>query len=201
VVERMLELIKEEINVKEIEYISENDDFVHFEMKANFKVMGPKFGKNMKKLASHLSTLNGGDILDSFKEGKPFSFELEGETFEIVEEDVAVSIQQREGFVFESSKDNYVALDTTLNEDLILEGYARELVNKIQFTRKENKYDIMDRIEIKLSGDDEIKKAVELHKDYICSETLANSMEFSDDPDMTEWDINGKQVHIILNKN
>ena len=201
VVERMLELIKEEINVKEIEYISENDDFVHFEMKANFKVMGPKFGKNMKKLAAHLSTLNGGDILDSFKEGKPFSFELEGETFEIVEEDVAVSIQQREGFVFESSKDNYVALDTTLNEDLILEGYARELVNKIQFTRKENKYDIMDRIEIKLSGDDEIKKAVELHKDYICSETLANSMEFSDDPDMTEWDINGKQVHIILNKN
>ncbi len=200
VVERMLELIKEEINVKEIEYISENDDFVHFEMKPNFKVMGPKFGKDMKKLAGHLKTLNGGEILACFKEGNAFTFDIEGQEFSIVEEDVAVSIQQREGFVFESSKENYVALDTTLNEDLILEGYARELVNKIQFTRKENNYDIMDRIAIFLSGDDEIKKAVDLHADYIKSETLADSIEFTDKDDMTEWDINGKQVLIVLAK-
>ncbi|MBN2829912.1 MAG: isoleucine--tRNA ligase, partial [Candidatus Cloacimonetes bacterium] len=200
VVERMLELIKEEINVKEIEYISEHDDFVHFEMKPNFKVMGPKFGKNMKPLAAHLATLNGGEILACFKADKPFVFTLNGETFEIVEEDVSVSIQQKEGFVFESSKYNYVALDTTLNEDLIMEGYARELINKIQFTRKENNYEIMDRIDIRLSGDDEIKNAVALHKDYICAETLAESIEFGESPDMTEWDINGKQVHIALTK-
>jgi isoleucyl-tRNA synthetase len=196
----MLELIKEEINVKEIEYISEHDDFVQFEMKPNFKVMGPKFGKNMKPLAAHLATLNGGEILACFKAEKPFEFSLNGESFEIVEEDVSVSIQQKEGFVFESSKANYVALDTTLNEDLIMEGYARELINKIQFTRKENNYDIMDRIDIYLSGDDEIKNAVALHEDYICSETLAESIEFSESTEMTEWDINGKQVYIALSK-
>ncbi len=200
VVERMLELIKEEINIKEIEYISENDDFVHFEMKPNFKVMGPKFGKDMKKLAGHLRTLNGGEILACFKKGNAFTFEIDGQEFSIVEEDVAVSIQQREGFVFESSKENYVALDTTLTDELILEGYARELVNKIQFTRKENNYDVMDRIAVCLVGDEEIKKAVDLHADYIKSETLADSIEFTQKDDMTEWDINGKQVQLVLAK-
>jgi isoleucyl-tRNA synthetase len=202
VADRMEELIKEEINVKEIKFIKEHDDFVQYEIKPNFKVMGPKFGKQMKLIADKLSQMDAGVIMSSFQEGKEFEFEMDGETYSVTAEDLAVTLKQREGYVFEQYKDLFVALDTALTAELIEEGYARELVNKIQFTRKEQEFDILDRIEIEWYGDDEIEAVFSKFGDYISEETLAKNisrLRESDDT-MKIFDINGKHVVMRIDR-
>ena len=202
VADRMEELIKEEINVKEIKFIKEHDDFVQYEIKPNFKVMGPKFGKQMKQVADKLAQLDAGMIMSSFQDGNAFEFEMNGEKHSVTAEDLAVTLKQREGFVFEQYKDLFVALDTTLTSELIEEGYARELVNKIQFTRKEQDFDILDRIEIEWHGDDEIEDVFAKHGDYIREETLAKKitrLRESDDT-MKAFDINGKHVVMRIDR-
>jgi isoleucyl-tRNA synthetase len=193
--QRMENLIKEEINVKEISYISEESGFVQFDIKPNFKVMGPKFGKEMKRIAGALHQTNGNNIITAMNATGSYTLNLDGTEFVLTDEDVAVSIQQKEGFVFESYKDLYVALDTHLTDELIAEGYARELVNKIQFTRKEQDFDIMDRIEVRYAGDDEIARVFADFAEYIQAETLADAIvAIPAADDLSQWDINGKPV-------
>jgi isoleucyl-tRNA synthetase len=202
VADRMSELIHEEINVKEIRFIKEHDDFVQYEIKPNFKVMGPKFGKQMKLIADKLTQMDAGLIMSSFQEGSAFEFELDGTKYSVTAEDLQVTLKQREGYVFEQYKDLFVALDTSLTSELIEEGYARELVNKIQFTRKEQDFDILDRIEIEWYGDDEIEAVFKKHGDYIREETLAKKItriRESDDT-MKIFDINGKHVVMRIDR-
>ena len=199
---RMENLIKEEINVKEIKYISEKDDFVQYEIKVNFKVLGPKYGKHVKNIASAISAMNGNQIVEKLHQGKDYFIDADGHSYKITEDDIFVSIKDKEGFVFEANKDLYVALDTTLTPELIEEGLARELVNKIQFTRKEKGLDIMDRIKIFFVGNDEIFSVFEKFKDYVYAETLAENhfrvKEAHDD--MIKWDINEREVFLTVEK-
>jgi len=199
---RMENLIKEEINVKEIRYIREKDDFVQYELKPNFKVMGPKYGKYMKRIATIISKMNGNHIVEKLRDSGEYFLEIEGGTFKLTEEDVTISIKDREGFTFEANKELYVALDTHLTPELIEEGLARELVNKIQFTRKENGFEIMDRIDIFYFGVEEIDNVFEKYADYIKAETLANGVYSLEkkQSDMTKWDINGREIFIKLEK-
>jgi len=165
--------------------------------------MGPKFGKHVKNIVMALSTLNGNNIVEKIHAGKDYYLDIDGRSFKLTEEDLIISIKDREGYVFESSNGIYVALDTNLTPELIKEGFARELVNKIQYTRKENQFDIMDKIKIFYSAEAEIKQVFEDFADYIKSETLAEVIYFVKIPekDMTEWDINGKVVHISIAHN
>jgi len=201
-VERMEELIKDEINVKEIKYIHEKDHFVEYEVKANFKMLGPKYGKHMKKIANALKKIQANNLMTAFHKDEPYYLDCDGSSFKITEEDLIVSIKDKEGFVFESSNDLYVALDTELTSELVIEGYARELVNKIQFTRKENNFEIMDNIKVFYYGDDEIESVFNKFEEYIKNETLTNKIyrEESLKNDMKEWDINGKVVHLTIAK-
>ena len=107
---------------------------------------------------------------------------------------VAISIQQREGYTFESHKDMWVALDTSLTPELIKEGYAREINNKIQFTRKENNFDIMDRIDVFYYADEELAEVFTTFADFIASDTLTdNFLREDSNSQMEEYDINGKK--------
>jgi isoleucyl-tRNA synthetase len=197
------ELIKEEINVKTIEYIENKDSFVDYEIKPNFKVMGPKYGKHMKNISSALNSIDGSHIVSALHEGKDYYLEIDGSSFKITPEDLNIDIKDKEGFVFESDKELYVALDTNLTPELIEEGMARELINKIQYTRKELDFDIMDRISLFYHSDAEIDKVMENHGEYIKQETLADSIQKLDSPteDMEKWDINGKTVYYKINRN
>lgn len=200
--ERMENLIKEEINVKDIRYISEESGFVQFDIKPNFKVMGPKFGKEMKRIAAALKQINGNEIITTLNNRGSYTLKMDGQEFLLTTEDIAVSIQQKEGFVFESHKELYVALDTQLTPELITEGYARELVNKIQYTRKEQGFEIMDRITVRYSADDEIAAVFAAYDDYIRQETLTDSVErIRDASNLPTWDINGKTVYYEITKN
>ena len=197
--ERMFDLIQEEVNIHEIVYVSEDEDFVRYELKPQFKVMGPKYGNRMKAIASELARVKGQEVLKAFN--YTGSYKLAALDIDLVPEDVAVHIQPREGFVFESMKDMFVALDTALTPELIREGYARELVNKIQFSPKEQGFEIMDRIMVEWIGDDEIKAALDAHGEFIQSETLCDELsEAASTEGLVEYDINGKQVWMRITR-
>ena len=197
--ERMFDLIQEEVNIHEIVYVSEDEDFVRYELKPQFKVMGPKYGNRMKAIASELARVKGQEVLKAFN--YTGSYKLAALDIDLVPEDVAVHIQPREGFVFESMKDMFVALDTALTPELIREGYARELVNKIQFSRKEQGFEIMNRIMVEWIGDDEIKAALDAHGEFIQSETLCDELsEAASTEGLVEYDINGKQVWMRITR-
>ncbi|MCB5225154.1 MAG: isoleucine--tRNA ligase [Candidatus Cloacimonadaceae bacterium] len=198
-VQRMAGLLQEEVNIHEIVYVAEDDDFVHYELKPQFKVMGPKYGSQMKAIAAELAKLKGQEVLSAFN--ATGSYRLEPLGLDLVPEDVAVHIQPREGFVFESLKDTFVALDTTLSPELLREGLARELVNKIQFSRKEQGFEIMDRIRVSWKGDADIAAALAEHGDFIKSETLCD--ELLENPDIQgvqPVDINGKEVFLKIER-
>ncbi len=199
---RMENLIKEEINVKEIKYISEKDDFVQYEIKVNFKVMGPKYGKHVKNIAQAVSVMDGTHIVEKLHQGKDYFIDTNGHSYKITEEDIFISIKDKEGFVFEANKDLYIALDRTLTPELIEEGLARELVNKIQFTRKEKGLDIMDRVKIFFAGNDEIAAVFDKFKKYIYEETLGKShfRVKESHADMIKWDINEREVFLTVEK-
>ncbi len=201
---RMEDLIKEEINVKEIKYIADKDNFVTYEFKANFKVMGPKYGKHVKRIVEALELMDANHIVEMLHKNNEYYLEMDGSTFKLTEEDLSISIKDKEGFVFESyNQELFVALDTNLNEELIEEGLARELVAKIQNTRKDKGMDIMDRIKIFYVGSDKIQNVFTKYADYIKAETLSDSFNCckGEQEDMIKWDINGSEVFMTVEKN
>jgi len=214
-VERMEELIKEEINVKEVCLLPETNDLVVWQAKLNMKIAGPKFGKEMKAISEYLDNANIAQILSSLrgtsedrgdeaiqKPAKYHEFKINDNTFKLTEEDIFISIQPKEGFTFENYGSDFVALDSRLTEGLILEGHARELVNKIQFTRKENNFDIMDRVKVTYCGNEKIKEVFTTFKDYISAETLCDGFDTVESPkdDMKSWDINGIETYLKVEK-
>jgi len=199
IVESMRELILEEVNIHNLVYVSEEDDFVQYEVKPQFKIMGPKYGKQMKAITEALSKLKGQEVLSAFNSSGVYHLTDLG--IDLVPEDVVVQIIPRESFVFESMNDKFVALDTTLTPDLLQEGYARELVNKIQFTRKEHDFDILDRIVVEWYGDDDIQAAIDKYNDYIKKETLCDELRrVNSSQNMQVYDINGKEVYLKIYK-
>ncbi len=202
VVEKMKDLILDEINVREIEYLKPHDELLKHDIKPNFKVLGPKVGKHMKCVAKALPEIDADHVLEAFSKNEPFVIECEGHPVRIEEEDLIFSIQQREGYVFASEKGIHTALSTVLTPELIQEGYARELINKIQFTRKEMDLDIMDRISVFFISDDEINDVCTGYADFIKTETLADGIfrEELHHKDMKQWDINGKEVFLSITK-
>lgn len=201
---RMENLIKEEINVKEIKYIADKDNFVSYEFKANFKVMGPKYGKHVKHIVAALGNMDSNHIVESLHKNNEFYLEMDGSTFKLTEDDLNISIKDKEGFVFASyNKELFVALDTNLNDELIEEGLARELVAKIQNTRKDKGMDIMDRINIFFVASEMIQNVFNKHSEYIKDETLTDSFYCckKEQDDMIKWDINGNDVYLTVEKN
>jgi len=202
VTERMFDLIQEEINIHEIRYVSENDGFVQYELKPDFKVMGPKYGKHVKAIGDLLLQVNGSEALQSFNTKGFFEITVETDKLKLSSEDLQVSIKPKEGYVFQSNRKLFVALDIALTPELITEGYARELINKIQYTRKELNFEIMDRISVQWYGDEDIALAMKDFFDYIKSETLSEEIIRVTDKtsDMKQYDINGKDVWLAIKK-
>ncbi len=202
VADKMFELIQEEVNIHGITYISEDDDFVHYELKPQFKVMGPKYGSLMQAVSKALAALKAQDLLIAFNRNGTFKLEVGDQILDLVPEDIAVQIKAREGFVFQSKGDLFVALDTQLSPELITEGYARELINKIQFTRKELDFQIMDRITVFWAAGHEVARAFAQYGDRIMSETLCVTLsQVEPDPlQMGLYDINGQEVYLRIIK-
>ncbi len=186
------ELIKEELNVKNIEYSDDVSKYMNYEVKPNFKLAGPVFGKKVGLFAKYLSDSNKSELINKL-EKSDLEIELNGENYKINSEYLDVRVSAKEGFDVQLENGIYVLLDTVLTDELISEGYARELTSKIQQERKRLDLNISDRIVIKYDAKEDFVTAIKDYIDGIKSETLATSMDLCK---LTEepTDINGNEV-------
>ena len=169
------DLVLSEVNVKELEFMSEDSDILVKEIKANFKALGPKYGKHMKAIAAVISAFNQEDILKLEKENS-YRIDADGTEIEISTDDVFISSQDIPGLLVANNKGMTVALDVSINEELLEEGIARELINRIQNMRKDAGLEVTDRITLSIAHNDKIESAIASNKTYICGETLADDI-------------------------
>jgi isoleucyl-tRNA synthetase len=197
-VDQVKDLILSEVNVKEIEYITDASGILRKKAKPNFKVLGKKLGKHMKDAAARITELSPSDIA-TFEKSNQYQLSINGDTFELTLEDIEIVTEDIPGWQVASDGDLVVALDVTLNDALIAEGYARDLVNRIQNVRKEKGFNVTDRISVKVSSHPDIEKAIKGYSDYIKSETLAESLVMADvkNGENVEW-LDGGEVKIDL---
>ncbi|MCM4150537.1 isoleucine--tRNA ligase [Arenibacter sp. N53] len=182
-IEAVADLIKSEVNVKEIELLDDASGILVKQIKPNFKTLGPKFGKDMKLIASAIAQLNQDDI-QKIEQESEILLHFDNKSITLQLQDVEVSSQDIEGWLVASSGPLTVALDISINEDLRKEGIARELVNRIQNLRKESGFEVTDKIDIKLLKNGFVQEAVESNIAYIKTETLAAELNFEESLDM-----------------
>jgi isoleucyl-tRNA synthetase len=195
------DLVLSEVNVKELDFMSEDSNVLVKEIKANFKALGPKYGKQMKAIAAAISNFEQSDINLLEKEG---SYTLDiGHTELIISlEDVFISSQDIPGLLVTNHKGTTVALDITMNEALLEEGIARELVNRIQNMRKDAGLEVTDRIKLSISQNEKVESAIVSNKSYICGETLADDILIceSEPKNATAVEFDDIKTYIALTK-
>lgn len=197
------ELIKAEVNIKDIEYLKDASGVLVKKIKPNFKTLGPKYGKQMKGIAAEVNKMSQEDILKIESDGK-FSVTVNEEQLEIELSDVEISTQDIPGWLVMTENRVTVALDITISENLRNEGIARELVNRIQNIRKDKGFEVTDKIDIEVKSNEIINAGINHNFDYICSETLANSLDIveqlhHDSAILVELE-DGLQTEILINK-
>ena len=175
--QHMKELILSEVNVKELELLTEGTALLVKNIKPNFKTIGPKYGKQMKDIASLVAQFSQQDITEIEKTGK-WSTVIDACEINLELEDFEISAQDIPGWLVASEGGITVALDTTLSPELKNEGIAREIVNRIQNLRKDSAFDVTDRILLKINTSEAIQTAISANKSYICDEVLANEISF-----------------------
>jgi len=169
------DLVLSEVNVKELDFMSEDSNVLVKEIKANFKALGPKYGKQMKAIAAAIAGFNQADINQLEKTGV-YTLTIDGADLEISTEDVLINSQDIPGLLVANNKGLTVALDITMNEALLEEGIARELVNRIQNIRKDSGLEVTDRIRLSIAKHEKINAAIASNKTYICEETLTDEI-------------------------
>lgn len=190
----LTDLIKEELNVKEIKFVDDLSVYMNYEVKPNFKVCGPLLGSSIKSFQGYVKNFNYGDI-KNLEEGNKVKINLDGKEIAITYDMLDVRITSKEGFNSTHEGNNFIVLNTTLNKDLINEGIARELISKIQQLRKNKDFNIVDRINIYYSHNDEIEEAIEEYRDMIMKDTLAEQIDERNDL-TEEFNINGIEVKL-----
>ena len=173
----LTDLIKEELNVKKVVFEKDLEKYMNFSLKPNFKTAGPVLGKKVKALGAALASCDPKEAVACMEEQGAMSLSLEGEMTQIPKDLVDVSISAKEGFVVAMENNLFTILDTTLDQELIHEGLAREFVSKVQQMRKAKGFEMMDHIAIAYQAEEEVCQAVEKYRKYIMEETLAERLE------------------------
>ena len=201
-------LITEELNIRKVLITNQESELVHLSAKANFRVLGKRFGKKMKAVAQAVSKLDDASLAQL--ETHPVSVEVNGENFSLTQGDLIIERTQREGLLVLTENDLTVALNTELDESLIREGLAREFVNKIQLMRKEMDLNVISRIAVRYQSSSKLVEALKDFENFVCTETLAESLtpenKISEQPSdsktegihQASWDINGEECCIQL---
>jgi len=174
------DIILSEINVKTMEYITDTTGILVKKIKPNFKTLGPKYGKMMKQISAAINQMNQDDIMN-FEKAETFVLTLGEEKINLGLEDVEIISEDIPGWLVANDGKLTVAMDVNITDDLHHEGIAREFINRIQNLRKESDFDVTDKIKLQIKKHLAINSAVEKHKAYIGSQTLAESVELVDE--------------------
>jgi isoleucyl-tRNA synthetase len=196
-IERLESLLTGELNVKSVRYVREADELGRFELKPNYRSLGPRFGKQMPQVAAAVAALDPAAL----REGRRVGIHVDGHEHEIGPEDVQLVLQPLEGYQVERSGTHAVALNLELDDALRREGLAREVVHAIQGARKDAGLNVEDRIALSLGGDDELLAATRAHEDYVAGETLATSVSYDGaNGDASTAEIEGRLLSIAVER-
>ena len=200
--EYFVEIIEDELNVKSVEFTDDVRAYSSYSFKPQLKTVGPKYGKLLGKIREALTNIDGNAAMDELKANGKLVFDFDGEACELTEEDLLIDIAQMEGFESASDYGVTVVLDTNLSEELIEEGFVREIISKIQTMRKEAGFEVMDSIKVYAQGNTVIEELLKRNADEVKAEVLATDIVYDAmDGYSKEWSINKEEVTLGVSKN
>ena len=194
------EIIEDELNVKKVVFTEDVREFTTYTFKPQLKTVGPKYGKQLGGIKEKLSAIDGNAAMDELKANGVIVFDVNGTEVRLSEEDLLIDISQKEGYVTEADNTVTVVLDTNLTDELIEEGFVYEVISKIQTMRKDSDFEVMDHINVYISGNDRIADVVKKNADAIGEKVLANAILYENGGNTKEWNVNGEKVVIGVEK-
>ena len=198
-IERLSDVVLDELNVKALRYVSQADELGSYEVKPNYRALGPRFGKLMPQVAAAVASLDPGHVASALRDGGRVGIAVDGHDHELGEDDLLLAMRPLEGYQLEREGSHAVALELELDGELHREMLAREIVHAVQNARKGAGLEVEDRIRLMLGGDDELLDAARAHEAYLTAETLALSVAY----DGTAADavtIEGRPLHIAVSR-
>lgn len=193
-------IILEELNIKDVELTKDASGFISYNFKPQMRTMGPKYGKLMRPIFDEIAKMDGAEVMETLNSDKPICLNVQGTNVEVFKDDVLIDTQQKDGFVSASDAGFTVVLDTNLTDELIEEGFVREIISKIQTMRKDSGFEVTDRISVVFDGSEKIEKIFAANDAEIKSQTLADSIDAGDVKDGKNWNVNGEKVDIAIQK-
>ena len=193
-------IILEELNIKDVELTKDASGFISYNFKPQMRTMGPKYGKLMRPIFDEIAKMDGAEVMETLNSDKPLCLNVQGTDVEVFKDDVLIDTQQKDGFVSASDAGFTVVLDTNLTDELIEEGFVREIISKIQTMRKDSGFEVTDRISVVFDGSEKIEKIFAANDAEIKSQTLADSIDAGDVKDGKNWNVNGEKVDIAIQK-
>ena len=195
------EVVADELNVKKVEFKEDLSDFTSYTFKPQLKTVGPKYGKLINGIRAHLAEINGREAMKELNNSGSLSFDIDGQNVVLSKEDLLIDTAQMEGYVTEEDSTVTVVLDTNLSEELIEEGFVREIISKIQTMRKEAGFEVMDKIVVYSMGNQKIEGYMKEYREEILSDVMASDIRFDEVKGYTkEWSINGESVTLGVEK-
>ena len=195
------DIIADELNIKDVEFTDNVRACTTYSFKPQLKTVGPKYGKHLGAIRTYLSELDGNAAMDELESKGALTFECDGETVELTRDDLLIDAAQVEGFASESDFGITVVLDTRLSDELIEEGFVREIISKLQTMRKDSGFEVMDHISVYVDGNEKISAIIEKNADEIKDEVLAvNIVDGKKCDNSKEWNINGEKVFLGVTK-
>ncbi len=195
------DIIADELNVKSVEYKDDVRDFTSYTFKPQLKTLGPKYGKFLGEIRKQLTELDGNKAMDDLNNTGFITLQVNGQDIQLEKADLLIEMTQMEGYVANSDKGITVVMDTNLTPELIEEGFVREIVSKVQTMRKDAGFEVMDRINVYVSGNEKIAELMERNAEQVKSVVLADDIIASEAKGFVkEWNINGEDVTLGVEK-
>jgi isoleucyl-tRNA synthetase len=179
-IERLSDLVRDELNVRSLRFVAAADELGSHTVKPNLRTLGPRFGKEMRQVGAAIAALDPARLAAALRDGQPIAISIDGREHTLASDDVLLSLAPLEGYGLEREGSHAVALELALDDDLVREGRAREIVHAIQAARRKAGLEISDRIELDLSGEATLLEAARAHEPYVCGETLAVSLTYGE---------------------
>ena len=191
------DIVKDELNIKKVQLGAQMAEYVNFEIKPNLPVLGKTYGKLIPQIRAEIAKCNQMELATKVQNGETVSIDVAGEQIELNSENLLVTMQGKEGFAFAGEGEIGVVLDTTITEELKEEGYVREILSKVQNMRKESGFEVLDRINLYVAGNEMLEEVIKKYSEQIQKDTLANNIFYNENREnYTETSINGEKLNI-----
>ena len=197
-IERLADVVREELNVKVLRFVSEAGELGSYALKPNYRTLGPRFGRTMPQVAAAVAALDPAHVAEALRAGQPVGLFVDGHDHELGPDDLQLAMAPLEGYQLEREGSHAVALELTLDDDLRREGLAREVVHAVQNARRQAGLEISDRIVLTLDGDDELLAAAQAHEGYLSGEVLAVQVRYDPNGHDDIASIEGRELRISV---